>query len=92
MASFLPKEIRLSHGTLFVIIAILTTQSLTPNLTFMTEQQKIALEEAIAALKGKLTGNMFADMETRDEIHNLEMQLKGTKPVDSHFDCIGCGS
>jgi hypothetical protein len=60
--------------------------------TFMTEQQKLALEEAIAALKGKLTGDMFADMETRDEIHNLEMQLKGVKPMDSHFDCIGCGS
>jgi hypothetical protein len=59
---------------------------------FMTEQQKQALEEAIATLKGKLTGDMFADMETRDEIHNLEMQLKGVKPMDSHFDCIGCGS
>ena len=58
----------------------------------MTEQQKQALEEAIASLKGKLTGNMFADMETRDEIHNLEMQLKGVKPMDSHFECIGCGS
>jgi hypothetical protein len=40
----------------------------------------------------KLTGDMFADMETRDEIHNLEMQLKGVKPLDSHFDCVGCGS
>ena len=58
----------------------------------MTEQQKQALEEAIESLKGKLTGNMFADMETRDEIHNLEMQLKGVKPMDSHFECIGCGS
>ena len=58
----------------------------------MTEQQKVALEEAITALKGKLTGDMFADMEVRDEIHNLEMQLKGVKPIDSHFDCIGCGS
>ncbi|GAB3227805.1 hypothetical protein GCM10027454_26970 [Algoriphagus aestuariicola] len=65
--------------------------SLNPS-TFMTEQQKQALEEAIATLKGKLTGDMFADMETRDEIHNLEMQLKGVKPMDSHFDCIGCGS
>lgn len=58
----------------------------------MNEQQKQALEEAIAALKGKLTGDMFADMDTRDEIHNLEMQLNGVKPMDSHFDCIGCGS
>ena len=58
----------------------------------MTEQQKQAIEEAIASLKGKLTGDMFADMEVRDQIHNLEMQLKGVKPMDSHFDCVGCGS
>ena len=58
----------------------------------MTEQQLLALEEAILALKEKLTGDMFADMETLDEIHNLEMQLKGVKPLDSHFDCVGCGS
>lgn len=58
----------------------------------MTEQQLLALEETIAALRAKLTGDMFADMDTRDEIHNLEMQLKGVKPLDSHFDCIGCGS
>lgn len=58
----------------------------------MNDQQKQALEEAIDVLKGKLTGDMFADMENRDEIHNLEMQLKGVKPMDSHFDCIGCGS
>ncbi len=58
----------------------------------MNEQQLQALEEAIVALKEKLTGDMFADMDIRDEIHNLEMQLKGVKPLDSHFDCIGCGS
>jgi hypothetical protein len=58
----------------------------------MTEQQKQALEEAITSLKSQLSGDMFADMEIRDQIHNLEMQLKGVKPVDSHFDCIGCGS
>jgi hypothetical protein len=58
----------------------------------MTEQQKQALEDAISSLKSQLTGDMFADMEVRDQIHNLEMQLKGVKPMDSHFDCIGCGS
>ncbi len=58
----------------------------------MTEQQINAIQEAINSLKSTLTGNMFADMETRDQIHNLEMQLKGVKPGDSHFDCIGCGS
>ena len=53
---------------------------------------KEELEAKIAELEKQLTGNMFEDMETRDEIHNLEMKLKGVKPEDSHFDCIGCGS
>ncbi|WP_168196232.1 hypothetical protein [Echinicola soli] len=58
----------------------------------MTAEQKQALTEEIEKLQGSLTGDMFQDMEIRDKIHNLEMQLKGTKPMDSHFDCIGCGS
>lgn len=43
-------------------------------------------------LKSQLTGDMFQDMELKDEIHNLEMKLNGVKPMDSHFDCVGCGS
>ncbi|SMD42931.1 hypothetical protein SAMN00777080_1502 [Aquiflexum balticum DSM 16537] len=58
----------------------------------MSTEQKIAIEQEIENLKSNLTGDMFQDMETRDQIHNLEMQLKGVKPIDSHFDCIGCGS
>lgn len=58
----------------------------------MSTEQKIAIEQEIENLKSNLTGDMFQDMETRDQIHNLEMQLKGIKPIDSHFDCIGCGS
>ncbi len=58
----------------------------------MNQEQKTALEKEIENLKASLTGDMFKDMEVRDKIHNLEMQLKGTKPMDSHFDCIGCGS
>ncbi|WP_291785012.1 hypothetical protein [Cecembia sp.] len=58
----------------------------------MTVEQKSAIEQEIEKLKAGLTGDMFQDMDTRDRIHNLEMQLKGVKPMDSHFDCIGCGS
>jgi hypothetical protein len=58
----------------------------------MTAEQKNAIEDEILNLKSTLTGDMFQDMDTRDRIHNLEMQLKGVKPMDSHFDCIGCGS
>lgn len=50
------------------------------------------IEKQIEDLKKQLTGNMIADMDIRDQIHNLEMKLKGVKPEDSHFDCIGCGS
>ena len=50
------------------------------------------LKERIKGLRGQLTGDMFSDMEVRDQIHNLEMKLNGVKPADSHFDCIGCGS
>ena len=50
------------------------------------------LQEEIKELKGNLTGDMFTDMDIKEEIHNLEMKLKGVKPMDSHIDCIGCGS
>ncbi len=50
------------------------------------------LSTEIEALRARLTGDMFQDMEIKDQIHNLEMKLKGVKPMDSHFDCVGCGS
>ncbi len=50
------------------------------------------LVKEIEALEAQLTGDMFRDMEIKDKIHNLQMQLKGVKPMDSHFDCVGCGS
>ncbi len=40
----------------------------------------------------KLTGNMIEDMETRDKIHKLQMELTGVEPQDSYIECIGCGS
>ncbi len=53
---------------------------------------EITLEEQIEQLKSQLTGEMFTDMDLKDQIHNLEMKLKGVKPMDSHIDCVGCGS
>jgi len=50
------------------------------------------LQQEIDALKAKLTGDMFSDMDIKDKIHNLEMKLKGVRPMDSHIECIGCGS
>ena len=48
------------------------------------------LEAEIELLKSKLTCDMFADMEIKDKIHNLEMKLKGTKPMSQEIDCINC--
>lgn len=50
------------------------------------------LQQEIDALKATLTGDMFSDMDIKDKIHNLEMKLKGVRPMDSHIECIGCGS
>jgi hypothetical protein len=52
----------------------------------------LSLQEQINTLKLKLTGDLFADMDVKDEIHNLEMKVNGVKPMDTHIDCIGCGS
>ncbi len=54
--------------------------------------KKVVLEREIELLKNQLSGDMMKDMEIGEQIHNLEMKLKGVKPMDSHFDCIGCGS
>jgi hypothetical protein len=50
------------------------------------------IEKQIADLESQLTGDMFADMETMDKIHNLKMKRDGIKPEDSSIECIGCGS
>lgn len=50
------------------------------------------LKKQIIELEAELTGDMFNDMEIKDKIHNLEMQVRGVKPTDSHIDCVGCGS
>jgi len=55
-----------------------------------TETQ--SLETQIAELEGQLTGDMFADMEIKDKIHNLKMKLNGTRPMNSEIECVGCGS
>lgn len=58
----------------------------------MDQEIKEQLSQEIATLTGQLSGDMFKDMEIKDKIHNLQMQLNGTKPMDSSIDCVGCGS
>lgn len=61
-------------------------------ITFMNEAQIQNYNEQIQALEAQITGDMFADMEIRDKIHNLKMERDGVKPTDSSIDCVGCGS
>lgn len=58
----------------------------------MTAEEKNTLETQIADLEARLTGDMFQDMELRDKIHNLKMSLEGVRPMNSDFECVGCGS
>lgn len=55
-------------------------------------ETKDTLQEQINDLTSQLTGEMFHDMEIKDQIHNLDMKLKGVKPMDTRIDCVGCGS
>ena len=50
------------------------------------------LTKEVATLKGQLSGDMFQDMDLHDKIHNLEMKIKGVRPMDSYVECVGCGS
>lgn len=38
------------------------------------------------------TEDFSEKMDIANDIHNIKMKINGTKPVDSHFDCFGCGS
>ena len=55
------------------------------------------IEQKIAELKAKLTGNIFEDGELMMEIYNLKKQLNPeieTNPEadDDENDCLFCGS
>ena len=59
----------------------------------MTQTQDLqSLEAEVQALESQLTGDMFADMEIKDKIHNLKMKINGTRPMNSEIECVGCGS
>lgn len=58
----------------------------------MTKLEQYDIQSQIIELQSTLTGDMMQDMEKHDEIHNLRMKLNGTKPTDSHIDCVGCGA
>jgi hypothetical protein len=59
---------------------------------YKRQEQHEQLQAEIDQLKSQLTGDLFSDMDIKDSIHNLEMKLNGVRPMDSHIDCVGCGS
>ena len=58
----------------------------------LTQEQKKELLIEVENLEASLTGNLMSDMDIKDKIHNIQMKINGTKPVDSYYDCVGCGS
>ena len=49
-------------------------------------------EEEITQLESQLTGNMFADMNLKDQIHRLKLEcVGGTCSIDDP-ECEACGS
>ena len=55
----------------------------------MEESNTMTKEEMMAKvefLKEQLSGDMFLDMDIKDEIHNLQMKIDGNKPMDTRID------
>jgi len=50
------------------------------------------INNRINELKANLTGDMLIDMEIKDEIHKLEMNVKGVVCSVDNEECIACGS
>jgi hypothetical protein len=55
-----------------------------------------AINQEIAVLKSKLTGNLFEDGETQQAIYELKKQLNpaivDNPMVEEEEDCLYCGS
>ncbi len=58
----------------------------------LTSSEIQEINDQITALEGQKSGDMFADMEIMDNIHNLKMKREGVRPADSQVECVGCGS
>ena len=49
-------------------------------------------EEEITQLESELTGNMFADMTIKDQIHRLKLDCAGGSCSIDDPECEACGS
>jgi hypothetical protein len=54
------------------------------------EPKKADYEKRIKTLEQKLTGDMFEDMEIRQEIHQLKMAMNGVKPERKEANTLYC--
>ncbi|MEI8192826.1 MAG: hypothetical protein WCG64_03095 [Flavobacteriia bacterium] len=54
------------------------------------------IEQQIEALKAQLTGELFADLETQQQIYDLKKQLnpaiENNPELDQDDECLSCGS
>ena len=58
----------------------------------LTSNEIQEINSQISTLESEKSGDMFADMEIMDKIHNLKMKREGVRPADSQIECVGCGS
>jgi hypothetical protein len=49
-------------------------------------------EEKIAELEAQLTGDMFKDMDIKEEIHRLKLECVGGSCEIDDPECEACGS
>ena len=56
----------------------------------MEVSEKEQLSEEIRVLESKLTGDMFADMEIREQIHHLKMKKEGVVPDRKEANTLYC--
>jgi hypothetical protein len=52
----------------------------------------MSIEDEIADLEAKLTGDLLKDSIIRDKIHQLEMKKNGATCSVDDPDCEACGS
>ena len=59
----------------------------------MTEKD---IKQEIKRLRSKLTGEMFKDMKTHQEIYDLKVirnpEIKNNPEIDLDDECLACGS
>lgn len=58
-------------------------------------ENNVSLKKELEDISAKLAveGLTFLEKcELKDREHNIKMKLNGVKPMDSNYECFGCGS